>query len=159
MDFEFIEKWHSNLWLNLFGRDQKSQQNSWIYKTITLKFFGYVSSSAVTQILSLSREVTGVFCRTHSEGGRGALKKFPSKFFGYVWSSAVSWILSLSKKVIRVCCRTHRKRTETLDTTLGSMEKVVAEFFWVSLEFFRFFDFECIEKDDWSFLQNSSGKE
>ena len=53
-------------------------------------FFRYVQSTVVSWILSLSKNVTRVFPRTHPGGTRSLNRtlafneKFASKFFGYV---------------------------------------------------------------------------
>ena len=59
-------------------------------KKIPSQFFGYVQSTVVSWILSLSKNVTTVFPRTHL-GGTSTLNrtlalngKFPFKYFGYV---------------------------------------------------------------------------
>ena len=60
-------------------------------KKIPSKFFGYLRSTVVSWILSLSKNVNRVLPRTHPGGGTRTLngtlefnKKFPLKFFGYV---------------------------------------------------------------------------
>ena len=59
-------------------------------KKIRPKFFGYVQSTVVSWILSLSKNVNRVFSRSHLGGTRTLKrtlefnKKFTLKFFGYV---------------------------------------------------------------------------
>ena len=79
-----------DFFVELIRREQNSQQNCWNWKKIPSKFFGYVQSTVVSWILSLSKNVTRVLPRTHPGGTRTLNRtlafnnKFNSKFFGYV---------------------------------------------------------------------------
>ena len=120
------------------------------------KFFGYVQSSAVSSILSLSKNFTRHFFRIHPGGGNRTLnrtvgfkKKIPWKFFGYVQSTVVSWILSLSKNVTRVLPRTHpggpELSTELLHLTKNSLWNFLGMF--KALQFLRFWVYQKILLD------------
>ena len=89
----------------------------------------------MSSILSLSKNVTGLFCRCHPRGNRTLNrtvrfeKKISSKFFGCVQSTVVSWILSLLKNVTTVFPRTDVGGTRTLNRTLAFNKKFPLKFF------------------------------
>ena len=151
------------------GGEQNFQQNCWIWKKKSPKFFGYVESSVVSWILSLSKNVTRVFPRTHPGwGGTRTLnrtlafnKKFNSKFFGYVYSSVVSTILSLWKNFTGLFCRTHPRGNRTLNRTVGFEKKNLFEIFWVCSKYCSFLDlkFKKILRDLFVELIRRGGSE
>ena len=101
----------------------------------------------MSSILSLSKNVTGLFCRCHPGENRtlnrtvGFEKKYFSKFFWYVQSNVVSWILSLSKHVTRVFPRTHPWGNQNSQQNSCIERKVPFEIFlgmFKALQFLRF---------------------
>ena len=140
-----------DFFVELIGGEEISEQNCWIRKKkIFSKFFGYLQSTVVSWILSLSKNVTRVIPRTHPGGTRtlnrtlAFNKKFRFKFFGYVYSSVVPSILNLSKNLTGLFCRTHLGGNRTLNRTAG-IEKKHFEIFWVRSKYCSFLDFEFIE--------------
>ena len=110
----------------------------------------------MSSISSLSKNVTGLFCRCRPGGNSplnrtvGFDKKISPKFFGYVESTVVSWIVSLSKNFTRVFPRSHVGRgpellTELLHLTKHSLWNFLGVF--KALQFLRFWVYQKILLD------------
>ena len=87
-DFEFIEKFHQTFLQNPSGGIRTLNRTFGFEKKIPSKFFGYVYNTVVSWILSLSKNITRFFPRTHPGGGTRTLnrttafnKKIPFEIF------------------------------------------------------------------------------